>query len=117
MPKPIRLTDPNLIALVKILNKSKVPIYRNIAKRIQAPRRKRPAINVSKLARHTKPDDTVIVPGKVLAPGQLNHQLTVAALSFSTQARKQIEAAGGLCLTIEELLEKNSSGAGVKIIA
>ncbi|MFX0197962.1 MAG: 50S ribosomal protein L18e [Candidatus Hodarchaeota archaeon] len=116
MPKPLRLTDPNLIALVKILNKSKVPIYRNIAKRIQAPRRKRPAINVSKLARHTKQDDIVIVPGKVLAPGQLDHKLTVAALNFSTQARKQIEAAGGSCLTIEELLEKNSSGAGVKII-
>ncbi|MFQ6124631.1 MAG: 50S ribosomal protein L18e [Candidatus Heimdallarchaeota archaeon] len=116
MPKLIRLTDPNHIALVKILKKSKAPIYRDIAKRIQTPRRKRSAINVSKLARYTKPDDTVIVPGKVLAPGQLDHQLTVAALSFSTQARKRIEAAGGLCLTIAELVEKNSSGNGVKIL-
>jgi len=116
VPKSTSLTDPNLIALVRLLNQSRTPLYRYIAQRIQTPRRKRTAINVGKLERYTETSDTVIVPGKVLAAGRLEHQLTVAALNFSEHARKQIENANGICMTIAELVEKNPSAKGIKIL-
>jgi len=116
MPKSTSLSDPNLIALIRLLNKTNNPLYRTVAQKIQSPRRKRVDVNVGKLNRYTKTGDMVIVPGKVLAAGTLTHPLTVAALSFSEQARQQIEGVEGTCLTIGELVEQNPEGTGLTII-
>lgn len=116
MPKSTRLSDPNLVALLRRLKQSKAPLYRAVAQKIQSPRRQRAAVNLGKLERHTETDDTVIVPGKVLAAGKLEHKLTVAALGFSEQAQKQIEQLNGTCMTIAELIEKYPSGTGIKIM-
>ena len=66
--------------------------------------------------RFTKPNEIIIVPGKVLGSGSLNHSLTVAAFSFSESAREIIEQAKGKCLTIKELVQKNPKAKDVKII-
>lgn len=116
MPKPTNLTDPNLIALIRLLNKTKKPLYRRVAQKLQAPRRKRVDVNVGKLNRYTQTGDKVIVPGKVLSAGTLTHPLMVAALSFSEQARQQIEGVEGTCMTIAELVEQNPEGLGLKLI-
>jgi len=42
------------------------------------------------------------VPVKVLAKGKLTKPLTVHAHAFSATARERIEAAGGICVVIEE---------------
>jgi len=41
------------------------------------------------------------VPIKVLAKGELSKALTVHAHAFSASARERIEAAGGVCKTVE----------------
>ena len=52
----------------------------------------------------------------MLGAGELDHQLTVAALSFSGNAKDKIKAAGGSCLTIKELMDKNPEGQRVRIM-
>jgi large subunit ribosomal protein L18e len=68
------------------------------------------------LNRYTKKSDTVVVPGKVLAAGEIDHTITIAALSFSEKAERKIRAAHGRCLSLEDLVNKNPVGSNVKII-
>jgi large subunit ribosomal protein L18e len=58
----------------------------------------------------------VVVPGKVLGSGKLEHPLIVAAFAFSDQAQSRILSAKGKCLTIQDLLETNPKGSNVRIM-
>lgn len=113
-------SNPNVASLIIELRKASIsneaPIWRTISKRLQKPRRNRSAVNVSKINRHSSNDDIVLVPGKVLGSGNLEHSVTVAALSFSEGAKQKIENAKGRILTISDLLNEIPKGSGVKIL-
>lgn len=113
-------TNPQLLNLISGLNKQsreeEVPLWRDIASRLERPSRNYPEVNLSRINRYTKEKDLVLIPGKVLGAGELNHPLTVAALSFSGSAKSKITAAGGSCLTIEELMNRNPEGSRVRIM-
>jgi len=47
----------------------------------------------------------VIVPGKVLGDGEMDHKITIAALSFSQQAREKLKECK--IVSIEELAKSN----------
>lgn len=112
--------NPNLVALLHLLrktaNKYKAGIWRTIANYLSRTRSRRIAVNVSRINRYTREGDTVVVPGKVLGAGILDHPVTVAALHFSKQAREKILMARGKCISIEELIQMNPRGSNVKII-
>lgn len=86
-------------------------IWVAVAKKIKAPTRKRSEVNLFKIDRLTKKGDTVVVPGKVLGEGGLTHAVNVAALNFSASARRKIEAAGGKCMSLREMAEKEGKNA------
>lgn len=113
-------TNPVILDLITGLKKQsrekEVPLWRDIAVRLERPTRNYPEVNLSRINRHTKEKDLILVPGKVLGSGELNHKLTVAAVSFSGSAKDKITEAGGTCLTIEELMSKNPEGSRVRII-
>jgi large subunit ribosomal protein L18e len=113
-------TNPRIVRLISALKaasrESGSPLWRDIAQRLQKPRRNYAAINLSKINRHTQSNDIVLVAGKVLASGDLEHSVTVAALNFSGQAMTKIQAAGGRCLPIEKLAEEHPKGSGIKIL-
>ena len=116
-----RKSNPNLVKLIDELlvasAKNEAKVWKDIAERIAKPRRLYAEVNVSKIERYAKDNETIIVPGKVLGSGKINKKVTVAALSFSESAKRKIENAGGKCLTIMELLEENPKGRGVRIMA
>ncbi|AIF68815.1 50S ribosomal protein L18 [Palaeococcus pacificus DY20341] len=113
-------TDINLRRLIRYLkkksNEENVNIWKDVAWRLERPRRQRAEVNVSKINRYTKEGDFVIVPGKVLGAGSINHKVIVAAWSFSEEAKKKIAEAGGEAIKIEELIERNPKGSGVIIM-
>ncbi len=113
-------TNPEVINLINNLKKlswdKKAPIWRDIAKRLEKPQSSWSEVNLSRIARNTKKNDIIIVPGKVLASGDIDVAVTVAALHFSDQARTKINGAGGKDLTIMELANKHPKGTGIKII-
>ncbi len=120
----VKRTGPTNIVLrkmVRLLRKyakeNDAPIWRTIAEALEKPTRKRITVNVSKINRHTNEGDVVVVPGKVLGAGRIDHAVTVAALSFSEQAIRKIKEAGGRVLNILELVEENKKGSNIKIIA
>jgi len=87
-----------------------------VADRLSRSRRRRIAVNVSRLNRYTKEGEAAVVPGKVLGAGKIDHPIHVAAFAFSEQARLKILKAKGKCLSILELVERNPKGTNVKII-
>ncbi len=117
--KRVRKTNPRILKLISDLKakarKQNVSLWREIAEKLEKPSRNYAEINMSRINRNSKENDVLIVPGKVLGAGVLKHPVTVAALSFSDAASTQISKLNGKCLTIEQLMELNPEGKGVKI--
>ncbi|WP_309492480.1 50S ribosomal protein L18e [Candidatus Hecatella orcuttiae] len=113
--------NPERAALTRLLRKEararKVKLWRRVAELLEKAKRRRIAVNLSTINRHTERGDQVVVPGKTLSAGLLTHPVTVAAFSFSAKARKKIEEAGGKCLKLEEMLSINPEGKKVKLLA
>ncbi|MHA1506769.1 MAG: 50S ribosomal protein L18e [Candidatus Asgardarchaeia archaeon] len=113
-------TDINVRKLVSKLRKAskenEAPIWKVVYKTLLKSRRQRPVVNVGEINRYTKEGQTILVPGKVLGFGTLDHSVTVAALSFSKKAKEIIEKSGGRCLSISELIEENPKGSNVLIM-
>jgi len=118
--RELKSTNPELLSTIRFLRKkaqeNDAVIWRDVADRLSSSRRRRVAVNVSLLNRYTKEKETVVVPGKVLGAGKIDHPFFVAALSFSRQARLKISAAKGKCLSILDLLKDNPKGSNVKIM-
>lgn len=113
-------TNPQLRQLIQELRKEsstqKAGIWSRIAEDLSKPTRKRRIVNLSRINRSTKPNETIIVPGKVLGAGIIDHSVVVAAFSFSNAAKERIEQAKGKCLSIADLVRKNPKGKDVRII-
>lgn len=117
--KKIKKTNSQLIKLIEDLKtKSRdegVSIWRDIARRLEKPTRNYAEVNLSQINLHTGDGETVIVPGKVLGSGTLNHTVKIAALGFSTSAKEKISEKGEY-LSIKCLMEENPRGSGIRII-
>ncbi|MCQ1534577.1 50S ribosomal protein L18e [Methanosarcina sp. KYL-1] len=117
--KLTRKTNPRIVSLILTLkeraNGDSAPIWKDIAKRLETPTRNYAAVNLSKINRHTAENDVLLIPGKVLGAGLLDHPVTVAAVNFSESAVDKITEAGGVCLSIEEIMESNPKGSGIRI--
>lgn len=113
-------TNPQITQLVKILKeksyKEEAALWKQLAQRLEKPTRQSAEVNISRINRYSAPDETVLVPGKVLGSGALDHKVRVVALDFSQSAAEKIIEAGGECLDINQLLEDNPQGNGVRII-
>lgn len=96
-------TNPITRDTARTLERTGKGIWSVVAGKITSPTRRRSEVNLFKIDSLTKKGDMVAVPGKVLGDGELTHAVSVAALNFSSAAKKKIEAAGGKCLTLQEI--------------
>ena len=107
----------NLIhELKKRSNEQSINLWRRIADDLEKPTRQRRVVNLSNISRYTKEDEIVIVPGKVLGAGDLEHKLTISAFQFSDGAKEKIVKAGAKIVTLLDLSKENPSGKGIRII-
>ncbi|HLC66410.1 MAG TPA: 50S ribosomal protein L18e [Candidatus Nanoarchaeia archaeon] len=102
--------------LKQLAIQNNVGLWKRVAEDLEAPTRQRRIVNVCTLNEHTKDDEIVVVPGKVLANGMLDHKVTVAAWAFSGAAKQKIVQARGNCLSISELVQQHPKGKNVRII-
>jgi large subunit ribosomal protein L18e len=118
--KELKSPNPQLAELITQLKKEgreqAAPIWVDVAEYLSMPRSQRVAVNLSGINRNTKRADVIVVPGKVLGSGSINHAVTVAAFSVSEKAKVKLDAAKGKYLSIPELIAKNPKGSNVKII-
>ena len=101
--------------LIRDLWKTKRRIWKKVSKKLSGPRRNQVEANLYRINKKTKNNDVIVVPGKILGLGELDHKLTIACLKFSKSAKNKIEASGSKLISIEELLEKNPKGENIKV--
>ncbi|MBW2988869.1 50S ribosomal protein L18e [Candidatus Woesearchaeota archaeon] len=120
MARPTGPTNPVLRGLIESLKESsvgqKVRLWEKIASDLERPSRKRRIVNLSKIDRHTKENEIIIVPGKVLGSGALGHKLTISAYQFSDNAIEKLSKAGAKIVPLEELMQKSPKGKRIRII-
>ena len=113
-------TDPNKISLIRVLKqtgrKNNAVIWKKLSEELSVSNRNRVSVNLSHLNRITSAGEDVVIPGKVLGAGILSHKLNVAAENFSESAREKITAAGGQCLTFQEIISKNPKGTNIRLL-
>ncbi|KZX17744.1 50S ribosomal protein L15 [Methanobrevibacter cuticularis] len=120
MAKRVIKTNPNLIGLIGNLKeksyKEEVAIWKDVAKRLERSTRRQAEVNISTINRFSQEAETVLIPGKVLSNGSLDHKVSVVALNFSQNAQEKIEEAGGECISISDILDKNPKGNNIRIL-
>ena len=113
-------TNPLLRDLIgelkKRSNEQEVNLWKRIALDLEKPTRQRRAVNLSRINRHTKENEVVVVPGKVLGSGMLNHKLTISAYQFSDQAKDKLEKSGAQIVSLLELSKEKPDGKNIRII-
>jgi len=113
-------TNIQLLKLVEELKKQasveNVKVWKRLALDLEKPTRQRRIVNIYKINKFTKPEETVVVPGKVLSVGELSHKVNVAAFNFSEGAKQKIVNSQGKVMTIYELMKSNPKGKGVRIM-
>jgi large subunit ribosomal protein L18e len=102
--------------LRKAFKRNKNSIWRSLEHEISKARSIRREVNISRLSSVTKNDEVIVVPGKVLGSGEMDHKLTVCAFSISEMAAKKITDVGGKVITLNELIDRYPDGRGVRII-
>ncbi len=119
MTKRTGPTNTHLRNLIFELRKQsalqKVALWSRIADDLEKPTRQRREVNIYKINKCTKDGEIVIVPGKVLGTGDLDHKITVAAFRFSESAVQKIKNKAKI-LTIQELMKSNPKASNVKIL-
>jgi large subunit ribosomal protein L18e len=111
-----RLLKETIKALEKASETSGKAIWKALAKELDKPKRRRVAVNLSRLDRHTEEGDVVAVPGKVLAAGNLSKPIKIAAFSFSDGALEKIKTAKADYMTLNELLQSGIEPIEIRIM-
>ena len=109
-------TNPELqkliVELKTLSSKNEVKIWKKVANELEKPSRRRRHVNLYEIEENSKDGDTILVPGKVLATGELTKQVKVVAFSFSEKAEEKLKDLS----SIQKLIKENPKGSKVKII-
>ncbi len=107
-------SNPILLRLIMELKKrsreQNANIWRRVANDLEKSTRQRRIVNLSSISRYTKANEIVVVPGKVLGAGDLQHKITISAFQFSNGAKEKIEKVGAKIVPLLELSKENTSG-------
>lgn len=120
MAKHTGPTNPLLKELIENLRKKSFEIKSNflkdIAEKLNKPRRQRIETNLAHIDRYTKKGDKIIVPGVVLGYGDLTKSITIYAWKFSKPAEEKIKLSNSKAIYIDQLLKENPKGKKIRIL-
>lgn len=112
--------NPQTKALVQVMKQLAIAknsgFWKRIATELEKPARNKRVVNLAKLGKHTKENEIVIVPGKVLSGGTITHKIHVAAENFSLQAIHKLKQSGSTPLSLVELMQRYPDGKNIRII-
>ncbi|CAH7677136.1 ribosomal protein L18e/L15P [Phakopsora pachyrhizi] len=116
--------DPYLLLLVKLYRflarRTDSDFNKTVLRRLYMSKINRPPISISRIARATKnqPGKTVVLVGNVTDDVRFLEvpKLSIAALRFTKTARARILAAGGECLTFDQLALRHPTGSNTILL-
>lgn len=120
MTKRTGPTNVHLQELITMLKKTAIeketPLWKRLAEDLETSTRNRRMVNLYKISKYAQDNEIIVVPGKVLATGDITKKLSVAAWSFSETAREKIQKAKGEAFSIGELLKRNPNVQHIRIL-
>ena len=99
-----------------IISAKKNKKWNEIAGVLSGPKKNRKNLNLYELDKLVGKEKKVLVTGKILSEGELNHKFKIVANSFSEKAREKLLKNGCDVSTILEEIKLNPSAEGIKII-
>ena len=81
--------------LRKLSNQVGVMLFRAVAKKLSCSSKNRAIVNLTKIDKHTKKDESVIIPGKVLGSGSIKKPVHIISFDASKSAIEKIHKAKG----------------------
>ncbi len=118
--KKTKTTNEHLVSLISELKKkaieTDVKLFKRIATDLEKPTRSKRAVNLSRINRFTSENEIIVVPGKVLGTGELDHSLTIAAYKFSSSALDKINISKSKAITLNDLIKDEVKGKKIRII-
>ncbi|MCS7094939.1 MAG: 50S ribosomal protein L18e [Thaumarchaeota archaeon] len=82
--------------------------WERVLEELKRSKRSRRVVNLYELNRTTSPHDRVIVLGKLLGIGRLDHPLTVVAFDFSETAYEKVKRAGGTAIYLDQFVTEGA---------
>lgn len=118
--KRTKPTNPIKLALIaelkKIAYQNKVPLWKRVAQDLELPTRKYREVNLTRINQVTEEGETIVIPGKVLGNGNLDHKVTIAAYSFSKGALERINEIDAKAVLLHDFIKQDIKGKRVKLI-
>merc|ERR1712003_336689 len=122
--KEIKTDNPYTRLLIKLYEflhrRTGSPFCAAVLKRLHMSKVNQPPIGLNRLAKSmkNKEDKTAVIVGKVTDDVRMLEcpKLSVCALGFTEGARKRIVAAGGECLTFDQLALKAPKGTNTVLL-
>lgn len=109
-----RKTNPDLSKTIADARKNVA--WRPIANFLSGPTNAQAKINLKTIEGKTSAGDTVVIPGKVLASGELSKKVRIVALSISESALAKLKDSKSEFATIADEIKINAKAEGLKII-
>jgi large subunit ribosomal protein L18e len=110
-------TDINTRKLIRQLENTKILVFKEIASVLKGNRRARPEPNLGHINRVVKDGDVIVVPGKLLGTGALEHKnVTIGALAWSESCIEKVKAAGAKLLSLPQMLEQYPKGSNIRLV-
>jgi large subunit ribosomal protein L18e len=113
-PRIARKTNPLVAETIRIAQENTA--WKPLAKILSNSTRLYSSVNLKEIDSKTTAGDTIVIPGKVLAVGELTKKVRIVALSISHSARAKLKATKSEFATILDEIKINQKGAGVKVL-
>jgi len=122
--KAIKSDNPYTRLLIKLYTflarRTESSFCATVVKRLHMSKINKPPIGLNRLAKYmqNKEDKTAVIVGKVTDDVRMLEcpKLSVCALAFTENARKRIVAAGGECITFDQLALRAPKGANTVLL-
>jgi len=108
-------TNVHLKLLIASLRK-KSEFWNQVSDKLSVPARKRVTVNLGSLNEYAD-GETVVIPGKLVAGGQLTKKLNIACWRFSEAVLGKVKQSGSKLVSLHELSAKDDKGDKLRIIA
>lgn len=90
--------------------------WKKIAQILSNSTREYSSVNLKEIDALAKEGDTILIPGKVLASGDISKKVRICSLSISASAREKLKRTKSEYASIAEEIKINKKAEGVKVI-
>jgi large subunit ribosomal protein L18e len=110
----LKKTNLNLVDTIN--SSKKYDAWLSVARTLSGTRRNKVGLNLKEIEKRSEESKIVVIPGKVLASGEIKKKLKIVALDFSKQTKEKILNAGATYSTILEEIKLNPEGKDIQIL-